>query len=456
MATASPVTPAKRSSWQPILHDSPMSEYFAEDVRSIDYHMASTPLTTTEQLLERMDRLQSQLQHGEHAEAINVIGRKLSEIERELGALHSQTRFPADLEDSGLFLNEDDDDDNDTDQPHDSSAMAEQETPNREKADRDSKLTLNQVQAERDYFLAEMQRLLHGLGRAQTQLRQRYVEFHEINERHVRQIEERDRQLQESRAENEALKTDLAFDHTELLFLKLQLKAMEVDVNEGNGSEGGQKTNLLIHDPKAIITRTKRNRILAEMDRWHADWQEVDSRFKRRRNQYGVLPTLKSDDDSTADSVAESQTEDRVEWQLEAVKEKCGRVNALTIKRIDGRSESENEREEQVEEDDDGEDTEEEDTILSPREYADQSTQTDSMLDHRIEPTHNAYDPLDNESGLVSAEEKRNDDVQPQTVKSQKSRTKRRNSQKTAWQELWEGLSHLSGMSDEKLSSLDY
>ncbi|KAK4634114.1 hypothetical protein CLAFUW4_00583 [Fulvia fulva] len=327
-----PHTPAKKGLRRnSSLQHSPFSDYFTDEARSIDSASvhSNAPSMETKQLLVRMNILQSQLMrnHSDASrEAISIVGRKLGEIELELNSLHSHKRSHAEL-DSGVFM---DDEESDTKSTTPHSRQVSMHSSYALSFDGAMHLpaqpeTLEQYKAERDWFVLRMQDLVDGLTTAQSELSKRYVEVRELNERHNAEMEEREMQLEQLRSENEGLRSDLGFEYSELLFLKLQMKSMEVDVDAL--SEDSAFKSL---QPWAQQTRRERkNGILSEMDRWRSDWQDVNSRFKRRRSKYGVTPARR-DSVSTCSEISGSGEAD---WQLETVKEGKGRVTSLTIRR---------------------------------------------------------------------------------------------------------------------------
>ncbi|CAK3897335.1 Hypothetical predicted protein [Lecanosticta acicola] len=337
-----PTTPAKTSRRASSLQNSPFSDYFTDDARSID---STVPSTETKQLLVRMNRLQSQLMRDQSEtgrEAIKMVGKTLDTLERDLAALYTQSRAPfgvdESVEDSAVFMDEE--------EPESKAALAPTTNvqvvsePYMHGLNRGSveeppePVTIQQYKAERDWFVLNMQDTLERLRHAHTELGQRYTEVREVNEYNIAQIEEHEAQLEQLRMENEGLRSDLGFEYSELLFLKLQMKSMEVDVDAMGEDMGISATSAA-----GSGRQSKKNRILSEMDRWRSDWQDVYGRFKRRRSKYGVSPDRR-------DSVSSAGTQDipgsgeGVEWHLETVKEGLGRVTSLTIRRMDGSCES--------------------------------------------------------------------------------------------------------------------
>ncbi|EME49797.1 hypothetical protein DOTSEDRAFT_40950 [Dothistroma septosporum NZE10] len=332
-ASTMPHTPAKKNLRRSSsLQHSPFSDYFTDEARSMDSGsvLSNAHSTETKQLLVRMNKVQSTLMRNHsdsNREAIDIVGRKLGEIESELNALHLHKRSHAELDDSGVFM-DDEESDIKSVAPHSRQISMHSSYAHSFDGAMDlpaQPVTLEQYKVERDWFVLRMQDLVDGLTTAQSELSKRYVEVRELNERHNVEMEDREMQLEQLRSENEGLRSDLGFEYSELLFLKLQMKSMEVDVDAL--SEDSDFESL---QPWTQQTRRERkNRILSEMDRWRSDWQDVNSRFKRRRSKYGITPNRR-DSISTCSEVSGSGEAD---WQLETFKEGKGRVTSLTIRR---------------------------------------------------------------------------------------------------------------------------
>lgn len=410
-----PLTPAKTPRRNSSLQDSPFSDYFSDDARSSLNSSAQAPSNETKALLVKMNKLQSQLMrdHSDRGrEAISIVGRKLAEIDLELGALHSQTRLPIELDDSGVFMAEDK-----------AERKAAAQTPQHSRGpscqscasldssvessrifDRDDS-TLEKYHIERTWYISQIQEALEKLNSVQTELRQRQSEFAALHDRHYTVLEEKEEEIEHLRSENEGLRQDLGFEYSELLFLKLQMKSLEVDVNDLR-DESNHVTS-----PKC----SKKNDILSEMDRWRtdSDWQDVEARFKRRRSKYGIPTSPSRAESSSVKSIDVSKEE--IDWQLETIRETFregrGRITSLTIKRTDSSQSvsqsihADHEPEQQKVQpvtlggstgwtvtEDDSMQKDEATTFIRPP-YADQCTQTDLLL----------LDPLDEEEEDKSA-----------------------------------------------------
>lgn len=129
------------------------------------------------------------------------------------------------------------------------------------------------------------------------------------------QIEELSTQLMSVKSENDTLKQDLGFDHSELLFLKLQLQAIEVQTNS--------------------LDRNNRVLLAEDLDKWKSDWDNVDARLRSRRQKNRVPSAAPLEDLATRGAEVATKTEDQGLWRLETRKHRHGRVRSITLKRVD-------------------------------------------------------------------------------------------------------------------------
>ena len=450
-----PVTPARSmlsSRQSSKLQDSPFSDYFTDDGRSAENvagEWYSAPSPEAQQLLLRLNKIQSQLMRGAEGESeretLNIVGKRLDNIDLELNALHSQTRNPAEMEDSGLFM-EDEEEGN---------GQAESGTPNGLGMQYDgatdvftAPVTKEEKRAEYDYLLAQAQHVLSNVSNAQRRLKQRHAELRELNDEHAASMDDRDRQIEELKSENEAMKLDLGHDHSELLFLKLQHKALEV---EFDGLDDQQPREM-----RAL----QRKKLQDEMDRWRHDWDNVDGRMRRRRRDFRVFSPKVRRDSLTQDDDEKGVAAEDDGWRLETVKQaEKGRVESILIRRTtnalpSSSDESEADTEAGAEKPQPEEapaieiqEATQEKAMLS---YADRSTQTDnSPLPWLLDPAHDTdADPglEDHDCAITTSSE--NSDSELGNAEEAKPATPVK-VVKTAWQALWEDLSSLAGMSED-------
>lgn len=440
MASNAPYTPVKTPRRESLLQDSPFSDYFTDDARSTthDEHTYNAPSAESQRLLLRMNNLASQLMRDDNAsEAMSVMARKIGELEHELNALHSQTRLPAEMEDSGLFMDDDEQDEpkEETRNGTTTSASFPQvhgayDEPEREK---ESQHTDN---AE---LLAEAHKVLQSVTVAHEELRKRHTELRDLNDIHILKIEDREREVESLRSENEALKSDLGFDHSEILFLKLQMKALEVQIDSLDDVED----LALAKEAQEGIKRVKRGMVLEEMDRWKSDWQDVDSRFRRRRSKYGVLSA--SGRDTNLEKELEACEDEEENWRLETVKQGKGRVSSITIRRL---SRSTNDYGLDGAEDDGEARTQSVKEFAAERKaaYCEAGTQTDEpsrpspefQFEDSSYSIGKTYEDDEDDFAITSSSE---DGVEAPKLEEKP--------EKSAWQELCEGLSALAGLGED-------
>jgi hypothetical protein len=321
-----PRTPAKTTMHRrhsSTIQDSPFSDYFTDDARSLESQ--TTPTSETQHLLVRLNKLQSQLMRGDNApEMLNIVGRRVDEIESEVERLPSHDCFPEEMEEEmeEQFF---------TERERDvllSSRPGSKRQPNRPnplgidgvpQIDEDE---INWDKERQEKLLTEAQTALHFLTEAQEQLRQRHQELVNLNEEHSLDMEEKEMEVERLRSENESLKSDLGFDHSELLFLELQLKSLEVECEDS------------MYHPKL-------ERLQRQMENWRDDWRDVEARFKKRRARYGVAGNSdRSIRDSTA-GVERDDDDNPQDWKVDIQKQGTKRVNSLTIRRVSRESDSE-------------------------------------------------------------------------------------------------------------------
>lgn len=503
---ASPVTPViKRSGSNSRpnskLEDSPFSDYFTDDGRSnhnvndSSYH---APSPETRQILTRLNKLQAQLMRSspedvlsEHEKAA-IVARKVSEIETQFHALsietQSQTRLPPDLEDSGLFMDEE---------------AENEETPDAqvETFDRAAKDFLatdiegDDEKARHDTLLKDAQTLLQNVSKANAQLTKLNAELRANHEKCgsiIDTLELENAQLRSKttnlefdndasqactdnlKTENAALKTDLDFNRAELLYLKLHHRALEVEIEALHN--GAHRLGSYAPELREEIHQIKRTKIKERMSAWEDSWVEIEQKMRQRRLKHydsdgeeKLQRLLGAEDDdeksSIADEIAEvaqvkpKQTsllgedsgvgiEDTPSPPAESVQEEFGNVSLVSK----------------------GTQTEDATTnqALSPGQppkpiYTDQPTQTTplpspansswvlaSEYDNEDEDGVRSYT---NDCAITTSSEDNGDDsyseVSTEVELKEEAEVKSPTSQmRAAWQELFDGLTNLAGMGE--------
>lgn len=418
-----------------MLQDSPFSDYFTDEARSVEEH--KLPGSETQNLLVRLHKLQSQLMRGEHApEMLRIVERRVGEIEGEVDALHSRSRMSPEEEGEDLFT---DDEERKEAQPA-PSVSSEEESATPQGFDSGYVEPREWSPPSRqDKLLVEAQAALQSLTKAQQELKKRHRELVELNEEHAMQMEEKETELLHLRSENEALKSDLGFDHSELLFLELQMKSLEVEANEAESNRGGIKTE----------------RLQSVIENWRDDWRDVEGRFKRRRFRYGILEGNKRD------SRVEPAKEDPADWKVDVQKHSGSprRVASLTIRRVSTNTGEVERPQSSPGLIDPVKATSFSLPAASPLTYASSATQTSpppspvlppeaftspvlekDFADLHLEPEENEkYDPKD-DCAITTSPPTEYEDVQ-------EGRGEQR---RTALRELWSGLMDLAGVGAEE------
>ena len=469
---APPMTPAKATMHRrhsSILQDSPFSDYFTDDARSLESQ--TTPTSETQHLLVRLNKLQSQLMRGDNApEVLNIVGRRIDDIEHEVEGLHPDDCLPEENEDMEDVIEEEFFTERERDvllssrpgsKRHDqrfNPLGIEGVTENGEDG-------ANWDKERQEKLLNEAQTALHFLTKAQEQLKQRHQELVNLNEEHSLDMEEKEMEVERLRSENESLKSDLGFDHSELLFLELQLKSLEVECEDS------------MYHPKL-------ERLQRQMENWRDDWRDVEARFKKRRARYGVTS---HNDKTESDTVAGAEREqDDQEWKIDIQKQGTRRVNSLTIRRVSKDSETEEqERRERAKEEASTPtkpQTVDVESTPKPRSteqqqvnktsansnYTSQATQTTPPPSPTLAPVplaealglNGAFSPGVDECAITTSpssvadsdeeeEEEEEGEEEEQTQAKTPVRETRSEQKRTALRELWSGLTDWAGMGDD-------
>jgi hypothetical protein len=305
----------------------------------------------------------------------------------------------------------------------------------------DADYTEEQTRAETDYQLIEAQEILENITKASEELRKRKAEISEMNNAQAEEIEERDHEIERLRSENEALKSDLGFDHSELLFLKLQMNAIEMEVDELADND-----YRIVHvnpDGRRQTKRAKKDMIMLEMNRWREDWHDVESRFQRRMSQYGDQ-SVDGEDRTVKKEARPKKDGDDAEWRLETVREGRERIASITVRRLDGGAQCDGITDKKYDATKPTYVSQSCQTPATAPKYADSSVQTDISLS----PWEDVFDePEDDETvhqdeddcAITTSDTTR--EPSP-TIAAQEPTP----AHKSAWAELWEGLGQLAGV----------
>jgi hypothetical protein len=325
---------------------SPFSDYFTDDAKSVDHDAPYHPSDPAQKLLLRLNNLGGDiLRLGLQDDSLAEFNEKLCVLEAMVndggysdeGSLTEERDRRSSF--TGRFYNDD------HSQGHeardrllspehsnksrlsavwmaDACEYADTFTQTEEEAIKDmaeSSVWINNyaessTQTTDDGLVADLQEVVERLAKANESLRQRYDQSKDVCDTQAVQIEELATQLMTVKSENDSLKQDLGFDHSELLFLKLQLQALEV-----------QKENY-DHNNHVLLAE--------DFVQWKADWDSVDARLRSRRQKNRVT-SADIKDLPSLDNETNIRPEDQGNWQLETRKHRHGRVHSITLKRLD-------------------------------------------------------------------------------------------------------------------------
>ncbi|KXL48865.1 hypothetical protein M433DRAFT_2734 [Acidomyces richmondensis BFW] len=426
------------------LQDSPFSDYFTDDGRSSVVNVgtpggAAAPSAAVQKVLVRLGRLQACV--VQNTKVAEVVGTKLEEVEREIAGL--MEREGQGIDDSGVFLEDEDGDGDGLGVGH-TADEEKQEKVDSIVGSEDVDSTEERAYPDPDAPLAEASLILSHLTQAQEELRQRHAEL--VQEHDEQQCLERE--IGQLRAENEALRSDLGFDHSALLFLKLQLSALEMEVEGWDGS----------------VEPGRERRVVRDLNRWREDWGNIDARLRRRRELYGSSPHGKEVEESGMDEGAD---EEDCEWRIETQRERSdGKIISITVRRVEGDEESPPPAPTASYFGLDGAADEVEPSTteqIAPvtKVYADQATQTNLSLSPRedvfsqlfsvdgAQDYHGyAFDEVDEDQADECAITVSPTMALPSLVKERARLAFQEEYEggRSAWAELWEGLGNLAGL----------
>lgn len=312
--TAMAVTTPARASLSR-LHDSPFSDYFTDDNRSIDEVASKTlPAVETQRLLVRLNKLQSALmRRGHDSQALYMVGRRMSEIESDMESLHSQSRQPPELGDSGLFMEEADDD------AEEESAKQEYDTLDGAVDERpptvvEFKSGTEAVDEKTNAWMAaQAQQILASVASAQKELQRRFEEMKELRERHQqdlrkkeKELRDKDTELQSLHTENEHMQQDLSLDKADFALLDGQLRLIQ---------------NQLLHNGNATGEDLE-----SAVDAMRADCRKAMKWVTSKRVRYSNCRTRSGD-----------QYDEDVKlgrWKMDVVRHPTGRVDSMYLERL--------------------------------------------------------------------------------------------------------------------------
>ncbi|KAI9693449.1 MAG: hypothetical protein M1820_009242 [Bogoriella megaspora] len=299
-----PVTPL-RSPQMAQVHDSPFSDYYTDS--STD---SSPSLTLGQQkVVSRLTTVGSKALRNEPSKhAYDLLHKSIDSMEEALSEIESQSKQTADIGDSGLFMG-----DEEPLSPHFIVESFSKKDTTRSTATSngiDSVIGDDSSQESNPDYAALLQQcstLLHRVTRSATRLRLRLSEVKHTNDVMILSMSQASHENLTLRSENEALKQDINFDHSELLFLKLQLKALELQAQPWAEMHGDKD-------------------LAEDIERWKGDWHDVENRLRGRRT--GHANQLRG-----KEWEYQEQKREKGEWKLSEWQKTVNGTQTITIRR---------------------------------------------------------------------------------------------------------------------------
>jgi hypothetical protein len=289
MTSKTPSTPFRPPQARRILEPSPsFSNYFSDDdpssprleTSSLNASMDATPLQ--KKLLARLHEIGQQILRKDVDDHARVLNAGIDALNETLTAPDPQTRKPAEVEDSGLFMDDDDEIDDEV-----------------ESASLEAELSLEREEAEKADDHTARAELNERLTQVVQDLQDRYEEVkvrgsslrstghfanrttQHINQLLVSHLETTENQISELTTENETLRREMSQADSDMLYLKMQLRALEVEAEPHLDTAAGAE-------------------LRQGIERWKEDW-------KAARNQ---SPHPSRRQDSAIDGLGIDSTED--------------------------------------------------------------------------------------------------------------------------------------------------
>lgn len=457
----------RKSSRQTHLHDSPFSDYFTDDNRSIDGMLSQlSPGSEREHLLGRLRKLEGSLEHsGTDPQALYLIGRRMSEIEHDIAMLHSQSRQPPELEDSGLFMEDDLEQEQEgvdlekelekataasekaaqtMDEACDDNsgqiATVENETHTEKKdyvfssvqyqsmlADSTEACKIVQhayaeMQQRVDEFVSMRDRLVKDVRDRAAQIYALNVEKDRAHDQHTKQIRDKDTELAALKTENKYMMQDLKLDHGDFVLLDGQLRLLQNRLDELDDSAP---------------------HIAPIVESMRADCRKAMDKALTKRTRYSdsrMQPLIQFDEHLKLGG-----------WNMEVIRDPSGRVDMMTLERM-------------IDTDHDVPHMQISEVFATttPRKskqlfYVNSGVQveTDVASDTATDRSDDDFDPRDelrqiasedawgSECAITTSDEQ--DDTTNDDETMNEIATRYNTRRKSAWDELWEGLAGFAG-----------
>jgi len=257
---SNPCTPHRDASKR-VLEPSPaFSNYFSDDETSPSSSSVLTPSPSQSKLLGRLNAIGRQILRkdpGEHERSI--LSAELDALEHTLNAPESQSREPPDIDDSGLFVDDGPDDDTETEESNDleTSATAARQQLMEQARKRDELVSrvnrLNQELQKRYEEIKVASPLQNGISVFLANI------YQHINDLAIERLESSAQEILKLRSENHKLQAESHHSRSDFLFLKMQLRAIEIQA-------------------APHIDSVEDSELKESIERWKADWKAADAR----------------------------------------------------------------------------------------------------------------------------------------------------------------------------------
>ncbi|TID24540.1 girdin isoform x5 [Venturia nashicola] len=249
MVLSHPSTPQHRTAPRNLWPSPAFSDYFSSNDEHesqvspclVDGHKINPPQQRIFFLLNEIGQQALRVDLGDRS--AGILEEELGHIVQRLNAPESQSRKPAELADSGLFI-----DDDDIEDGMDKGALEE----NSERNARE---------------LIQGQEAVARICKVTGQLQQRYQDIHNINDLAISRLQSAADEIISLRSENEHFHLDLSDFYNAMLVLKMQISTFEAQAAPYMTSEEG-------------------NPLRKDVERWKMAWRGVEKRLDSRRHFY--------------------------------------------------------------------------------------------------------------------------------------------------------------------------
>lgn len=269
IAMSSPCTPHRDQSKR-ILDPSPaFSNYFSDDENSPQSSGILKPSPSQSKLLGRLNAIGRQILRKNPSEhERTVLSAELDALEQTLNAPEPQSREPPDINDSGLFV---DDEPVEEAQEKDKRSGLEASVAAAQQQVKDKAQMRDELVARVDRLNREFQKrfeeikVLTLVTELWFDLKTEDVKHH--NNLSIQKLETSAQEILKIRSENHKLRADLHQSHSNFLLLKMQLRGIEVRAGP-------------------YIDSTESTELKQSIEQWRSDWKTANERVKSLSEEY--------------------------------------------------------------------------------------------------------------------------------------------------------------------------